>query len=115
MPAFPGLDIIDRTMIARISGYFFVNVDDHQRSNCISGRQIADRCAKFVPVGGRIQLGPVLVGGQAVCGCDKAMLGIRKFLALFDISRDVRASGGRLEFGMPEAGPDRYGGIESKS
>ena len=108
----PRLDVLDGAVIALVRGHLVVDVDDDERPDRIGRRQVADRRAVLVPVGRRVELGPVLVGGQLIGGGHEPVIGIGVFLAGLHIALDVRACDRRLELGMAEARPDRDGRAE---
>ena len=108
----PFLDIGNLQMIALVLGDLAADVDHHQGTDGIGGRQVADRGAERVPVRRRIELGSVLVGRQLIGRGDEAMLVIGELLARLHIAFDVLAGDGRLELGIGEAGPYRLHRLE---
>jgi hypothetical protein len=99
-------------VVAAVPGHFLVDVDHHQRANGVGGRNVADGGPHFLPVGGRVQLRPVLIGGQFVGRGHEAVLFILELLADIDVALDLVSRRGRLEGGLAESRPHRLNRFE---
>ena len=98
----PPLDVLDREVVPGRLGDLVHDGDHDQRPDGEGRRQLVDGRIVGVPVGGRIELGAELIGGEHVAG------GLEPVLV-----PAVRLPGlgihGRSERRVPEAGPDRNG------
>lgn len=54
-----------------------MNIDHDQRSDGIGGRKVTDGGAILIPVGGRVELGTVLIGRNHVGGGHKTVTQIK--------------------------------------
>merc|ERR1712070_212463 len=72
--------------IARIRLNLVHHIDNNKWTHSKCWRQVRDRSTILVPVCWRIQLCAILIRGEVVLSCHKAMLSIREGLSNFYIS-----------------------------
>jgi len=112
MLGLPVEDVMDPEMIPFVLSHCVADVDDHEGTDGVGGGQIADGGAERVPVGGRVELGAVLVGGEIVGGGDEPVLLVGELLPQLYVALDGLAGDRGLEPGVAEAGPDGLDWLE---